>query len=124
MNIVSRAHAIARNKSLMRVMTILAVVSMVMAVHGATAANKFGSNDPGCTPGSYKLPSTTPHVLKHPVVSLIFWGSAWPNPQLTNGQTGNISAGAVTGAIQDLMAGPYFSWLNQYYGAGAPRLLA
>ena len=46
-------------------------------------------------------------VLKHPDVILLFWGSAWStSQQLTPGQIG--------GALQHMIAGPYFANLNQY----------
>jgi hypothetical protein len=55
-------------------------------------------------------------VLTQPEVSLSFWGSYWT-------MAPSLSAGAIAGAAQDIVNGPYLSLLNQYRNAGLARLV-
>jgi hypothetical protein len=72
--------------------------------------------------GSDSEPPTRPSfasgggpVLKRPDIALLFWGADWTtsNP-LTPGQ--------VAGALQHMIAGPYFANLNQYGDIATPAL--
>ncbi len=58
------------------------------------------------------------HILIHPEVMLTFWGAGW-------GTTSPVapSVGQVTGALQDMLNGPYFALLNQYRSIARPRMI-
>jgi hypothetical protein len=103
-------------------MAVACAALAAFAAPEARAQNEFGGNAPECMPGNFTKPAATQHVLKHPLVTLIFWGDKWPNPHINEGLGSEVNAGSITGALHHVFDGPYFSWLNQYYNAGSPRL--
>jgi len=54
-------------------------------------------------------------VLKRPDVALLFWGASWITSDA-------LTAGRVAGALQHMIAGPYFANLNQYGELAIPTL--
>src|ERR1044071_7043890 len=64
-----------------------------------------------CTPTPNFATTNVPgkRVLRHPFIQLIFPGAYWSG-------AGAAQARYITGAVQDMTNGPYFSALREYYG--------
>lgn len=82
---------------------------------GHTAEEQAGAGAGGGPAIKTKFESRGGPVLKHPDLILLFWGSAWPTSQ-------QVTAGQIGGALQHMLAGPYYANLNQYGELVSPTL--
>ncbi|HET8934304.1 MAG TPA: hypothetical protein VFN67_12730 [Polyangiales bacterium] len=80
---------------------------------GHSAGEEAGAG--GSPAPATKFESRGGPVLKHPDVILLFWGAAWTTSQ-------QVTPGQVGGALQHMLAGPYYANLNQYGELAYPSL--